>query len=100
VTGPDASAPASDLEGIARSAARAYWTDQGLPGPERIDDPPVLGPVTLPAAEGSGERVAFRFIGPGRGSDYVQVEVDLAARTATVHGALGGDQLPTRRLPL
>lgn len=89
-----------ELERLARRAAHAYWAGLELPAPERIDAPPVLGPVTLPGEQGADERVAYRFIGPGRGGDYVQVELDLAAMTATVHGAVAGGQQPTQIIAL
>lgn len=85
---------------VARQVARAYWIDLGLPGVDRIDAPPVLGPVDLPGGPGARSQVAFRFIGPGRGGDYVQVELDSHAGTAVVHGAAEGRQQPTRTVSL
>ena len=85
---------------VARQVARAYWVDLGLPGVDRIEAPPVLGPVDLPGEPGARGQVAFRFIGPGRGGDYVQVELDPDAGTAEVHGAAEGRQQPTRTVSL
>lgn len=85
---------------VAGRVAREYWIALGLPGVDRIDAPPVLGPIDLPGGPGARSQVAFRFIGPGRGGDYVQVELDFHAGTAVVHGAAEGRQLPPRTVPL
>ncbi|TDN90935.1 hypothetical protein [Microbacterium sp. BK668] len=79
----------------ARAAARAYWRSFDLPGLERIAEDPILGPVVITDDEGT-EFIAYRWIGSGRGGDYVQAEVDLPGGRARVHGSRRGDPLPAR----
>ena len=83
---------------VARRVARAYWVDLGLPGVDRIEAPPVLGPVDLTGEPGASSQVAFRFIGPGRGGDYVQVELDPDAGTAGARRCRGAPAADPHRL--
>ena len=70
----------------ARSAAIAFCRDAGF-APEQLTaiemEPPLLGPVDF---ERDGRTyTAYRWLGGGRGGDYVQVEVD--AEMASPSGA-------------
>jgi hypothetical protein len=76
-----------------RAAAAAFCREFDL-APEKVDEilrnPPLLGPVTV---ERDGRTVtAYRWLGSGRGSDYVQVEVDATGRIE-VFGARGDSEL-------
>lgn len=87
----------TDELGTARAAAQEYARRHGLLDPDGVlDDRPLLGPATI-SGDGDGAVVAYRWLGSGRGSDYVQVEVDRASGTLTVHGARGHDALPPHR---
>jgi len=78
---------------LARAAARSYCEEHQLGDAAGLDDPPLLGPVTI---ERDGRSVvAFRWLGAGRGEDYVQAEVHLDSGQVTVSGAKGHDTLPT-----
>ena len=76
----------------ARSAAVAFARMRGY-STEQIDQigaEPVLGPVTF---DRDGATVtAFRWIGAGRGSTYVQVEL-IAGTPVLVRGARGDTEL-------
>jgi len=75
----------------ARSAARTYCQMHALPDARSIDGPPVLGPVAI--TRDGRPMVAYRWLGAGRGEDYVQVELDTETGDIVVHGARGHDQL-------
>jgi hypothetical protein len=80
----------------ARSAALAFCRDGGF-APEQLaaieNEPPLLGPVDF---ERDGRIfTAYRWLGGGRGSDYVQVEVD-AGGAVVVRGAHAGTELDPR----
>ena len=80
---------------VARSAARTYGELHGLSHLDEVDGPPVLGPVRL---ERDGRPVvAFRWLGSGRGGDYVQVELDVETGRTVVYGARGDEALPEWR---
>ena len=82
----------------ARSAAIAFCRDAGF-APEQLTaiemEPPLLGPVDF---ERDGRTyTAYRWLGGGRGGDYVQVEVD-AENGVTVRGAHGGTELAAQKI--
>ncbi len=81
----------------ARSAARIFLASHDLPTGllAKLDDPPLLGPVTI-TVDGL-DATAYRWLGSGRGETYVQVAVGPDA--ITVHGAHDDRQLPTMTLP-
>jgi hypothetical protein len=81
---------------IFRSAARRYGRKHGFAGTAAIDGPPVLGPVRL--MRDGRPIVAYRWLGSGRGQDYIQVEMDDETGAIVVHGARGDDALPASRL--
>lgn len=62
-----------------------------LPGARSIAGPPVVGPVAI--TRDGRPMVAYRWLGAGRGEDYVQVELDGETGDIVVHGARGDDQL-------
>lgn len=67
--------PAQKL-GRAREAAKAFAREHGFPAEKiaRLAEPPLMGPITI---DREGRDVtAFRWLGHGRGADYVQAEVD------------------------
>jgi hypothetical protein len=82
---------------VARAAARTFLATHDLPAElvAQLDDPPLLGPVTI-TVDGL-DATAYRWLGSGRGETYVQVAVGPDA--ITVHGARGDSQLPTMTLP-
>lgn len=74
----------------ARDAAVRFCRHFGCP-PERLADllgPPIRPPLVI---EREGRLIeVYRWLGHGRGSTYVQVEIDLRnPGEITVHGALG-----------
>ena len=77
----------------ARAAARAYCRMHHYGDQDRLDGAPVLGPLTI-TRDGRTVNV-YRWLGSGRGSDYVQVEVDSETGDITVSGAHGDEGLPT-----
>jgi hypothetical protein len=82
----------------ARSAALAFCRDAGFT-PEQLaaieERPPLLGPVEF---ERDGRTVtAYRWIGGGRGGDYVQVEIDPGRGETVVRGAHAGSELEPRQ---
>jgi hypothetical protein len=56
-----------------------------------IDEPPLLGPLTI-ERDGRAATV-FRWLGHGRGADYVQAEVDDVDGSIVVHGGFGHAEL-------
>jgi hypothetical protein len=85
-SGPD------DQITTARAAAVAFARRNGYAPDEldRIDEEPVLGPVVFD--RDGGPVTAYRWIGAGRGSTYVQVEIPEAPGAAAeiiVRGARG-----------
>lgn len=79
--------------GRARAAAAVFCLEFDYPGAKLREleaAPPRLGPVTI---ERDGRAVtAYRWLGSGRGSDYVQAEVDDETGHIVVHGARGDAQ--------
>lgn len=69
---------------LARSAARAYAAEVGLPGEQtgQLVSAPVLGPVDI--GEPDAAVVVYRWLGGGRGGPFLQVEVDVASGRVTV----------------
>ncbi len=88
--------PVSTLE-LARAAARTFLATHDLPAEllAQLDEPPLLGPVSL-TVDGVAA-TAYRWLGSGRGETYVQVAVGPDA--VTVNGSHGDAQLPTLTLP-
>lgn len=78
---------------LARDAAAAFCREFDFAPDELAElerEPPVLGPVSL---ERDGRAVtAYRWLGGGRGSDYVQAEVDDETGRVVVHGARDDSQ--------
>jgi len=75
----------------ARAAAARFCLEFDFPAEqlrELESAPPVLGPVAI---ERDGRAVlAYRWLGSGRGSDYVQAELDQeTGEVVAVHGARG-----------
>jgi hypothetical protein len=84
---------ASERLRSARAAARAYCLMHGYGDQGALERDPVLGPVTLTR---DGRTVtAYRWLGSGRGADYVQVEIDLENGEITVSGARGDHGFPS-----
>ena len=81
----------------ARSAAIAFCRDAGF-APEQLtaieNEAPLLGPVDFERDQRTF--TAYRWLGGGRGSDYVQVEID--AEGVTVRGAHGGTELAAQKI--
>ena len=81
----------------ARDAARTFLESRDFPSEllVRLTTDPVLGPVTL--MRDDVQVTAYRWLGAGRGEDYIQVEVGPAQ--ITVRGARGDRELPELTLP-
>lgn len=75
-----------DEVALARSAAKAFCTTFNFPADQmsHLDGPPLIGPVAL---EREGRpTMAYRWLGGGRGSYYVQVEVYQDNHKIVVYG--------------
>jgi hypothetical protein len=81
----------------ARSAAVAFCRDAGF-APEQLaaieEQAPLLGPVEFERDQRTF--TAYRWLGGGRGGDYVQVEIDAASGRIVVRGAHVGTELEPR----
>lgn len=86
----------SEQQATARSAARAYLQMHDYGQDTRgLDGPPLLGPVVVTRDRQS--LVAYRWLGAGRGENYVQVEIDTESGATTVHGSAGHEAFPAWR---
>jgi len=75
-----------DEVALARSAAKAFCTTFSFPADRinNLDGPLLIGPVSL---EREGRPIiAYRWLGGGRGSAYVQVEVYQDTHQVVVYG--------------
>jgi hypothetical protein len=77
----------------ARAAARAYCGMHDYGDPAALDGSPVLGPIAL--TRDGRTLTVFRWLGSGRGQDFVQVELDVKTGDLTVSGAQGDRSFPT-----
>ena len=86
VTPPAIERVQQDEVALARSAATAFCTNFGFPADQmgRLDGPPLVGPLSL---EREGRHaMAYRWLGGGRGSYYVQVEIYKDTHQVVVYG--------------
>lgn len=75
-----------DEVALARSAATTFCTTFGFPADQisQLVGPPIIGPTSL---EREGRPiVAYRWLGGGRGSHYVQVEIYQDKHQVVVYG--------------
>lgn len=88
-----ASVSPDDQVASARAAAVAFARRHGYSEDEirQIDAEPILGPVTFD--RNGVSIVAYRWIGAGRGSAYVQVEIGAGSEIAVL-GARSASEFP------
>jgi hypothetical protein len=77
----------------ARAAAYAYCRMHDYGDRAALEDAPVLGPLNI-TRDGRTLSV-YRWLGHGRGADFVQVEIDSENGDITVLGAHGDQGLPS-----
>jgi len=81
----------------ANAAAREYCEMHHYCDLDALARPPVLGPVM---GVRDGRRVtSYRWLGAGRGEDYVQVDIDAENGDISVSGARRHDAFPVWRKP-
>jgi hypothetical protein len=91
---PRAARSPEDELALARAAAYIFADSAGLSDDQvrALADPPLCGPVAIDRDDRA--LTAYRWLGSGRGGPYLQVEIDHAARTVTVHAGDHHEERP------